>query len=284
MIFLPRAIQRRSPRRSTQGAGGGGGLGEVEADDHLIGAPPRGNRSVSLIELPTSSSASLTFQYRHPQRGRSSDLDHLTPTSVLSMIPTSVTRGASRLPLTTKRGNKDFYKGTRQAVTPGAGPRTGAPGKHVIRGKAKYRLLDSRVRVFVGPGIEAIESSSSDLSSSRSINPRPPLSLPSSSPHPQQLRARQANPQLKPYVSSKATVPEQTLPPFGPWPKTSSGVAPQQRDFKHFSKAYNALSPDERNALIMQARREWYAALTSTAVEKGQQEAHTQEVEGQAKQ
>lgn len=160
MIFLPRAIQRRSPRRSTQGAGGGGGLGEVEADDHLIGAPPRGNRSVSLIELPTSSSASLTFQYRHPQRGRSSDLDHLTPTSVLSMIPTSVTRGASRLPLTTKRGNKDFYKGTRQAVTPGAGPRTGAPGKHVIRGKAKYRLLDSRVRVFVGPGIEAIESSS----------------------------------------------------------------------------------------------------------------------------
>lgn len=79
-------------------------------------------------------------------------------------------------------------------------------------------------------------------------------------------------------------MPEQTLPPFGPWPKTSSGVAPQQRDFKHFSKAYNALSPDERNALIMQARREWYAALTSTAVEKGQQEAHTQEVEGQAKQ
>lgn len=76
------------------------------------------------------------------------------------MIPTSVTRGASRLPLTTKRGNKDFYKGTRQAVTPGAGPRTGAPGKHVIRGSAKYRLLDDRVRVFVGPGIEAIESSS----------------------------------------------------------------------------------------------------------------------------
>lgn len=75
------------------------------------------------------------------------------------MIPTSVLRGASRLPLTTKRGNKDFYKGTRQAVTPGAGPRTGAPGKHVIRGTAKYRLLDDRVRVFVGPGIEAIESS-----------------------------------------------------------------------------------------------------------------------------
>lgn len=75
------------------------------------------------------------------------------------MIPTSVTRGASRLPLTTKRGNKDFYKGTRQAVTPGAGPKTGAPGKHVVRGKAKYRLLDDRVRIFVGPGIEQIERS-----------------------------------------------------------------------------------------------------------------------------
>lgn len=82
----------------------------------------------------------------------------------------------------------------------------------------------------------------------------------------------------------KAAKPEQSLPPFGPWPKTSSGIAPQRRDFKHFSKAYNALSADERNALVMQARREWYAALTSTAVEKGHQEERTQQVEGQAQQ
>ncbi|KAF9068486.1 hypothetical protein BDP27DRAFT_1224136 [Rhodocollybia butyracea] len=65
---------------------------------------------------------------------------------------------ASRRPLTTKRGNKDYYKGTRQAFLPG-GHRTGAPGKHVVRGKAKYRLLDEKVRVFVAPPIEDIQSS-----------------------------------------------------------------------------------------------------------------------------
>ncbi|KAJ3721421.1 hypothetical protein DFJ43DRAFT_1094256 [Lentinula guzmanii] len=65
---------------------------------------------------------------------------------------------ASRRPLTTKRGNKDYYKGTRQAFLPG-GHRTGAPGKHVVRGKAKYRLLDEKVRVFVAPPLHVIESS-----------------------------------------------------------------------------------------------------------------------------
>ncbi|KAI9429313.1 hypothetical protein H4582DRAFT_1380535 [Lactarius indigo] len=65
---------------------------------------------------------------------------------------------ASRLPLTPKRGNKDYYKGTRQAYLPG-GHRTGAPGKHVVRGKAKYRLCDEKVRFFVAPPIEDIKSS-----------------------------------------------------------------------------------------------------------------------------
>ncbi|KAF5356918.1 hypothetical protein D9756_006399 [Leucocoprinus leucothites] len=64
---------------------------------------------------------------------------------------------ASRKPLTPKRGNKDYYKGTRQAFLPG-GHRTGAPGKHVIGGKAKYRLVDEKVRVFVAPPISEIES------------------------------------------------------------------------------------------------------------------------------
>ncbi|KAF5392538.1 hypothetical protein D9757_002156 [Collybiopsis confluens] len=75
------------------------------------------------------------------------------------MLPTAARLSkASRRPLTTKRGNKDYYKGTRQAFLPG-GHRTGAPGKHVVRGKAKYRLLDEKVRVFVAPPIEAIETS-----------------------------------------------------------------------------------------------------------------------------
>ncbi|KAG5642753.1 hypothetical protein DXG03_002234 [Asterophora parasitica] len=65
---------------------------------------------------------------------------------------------ASRRPLTPKRGNKDYYKGTRQAFLPG-GLRTGAPGKHVIGGKAKYRLVDEQVRVFVAPPLEELLSS-----------------------------------------------------------------------------------------------------------------------------
>ncbi|KAH7918648.1 hypothetical protein BV22DRAFT_1024251 [Leucogyrophana mollusca] len=65
---------------------------------------------------------------------------------------------ASRRALTPKRGNKDFYKGTRQAFLPG-GHRTGAPGKHVIGGTAKYRLLDEKVRFFVAPALEEIRNS-----------------------------------------------------------------------------------------------------------------------------
>jgi len=65
---------------------------------------------------------------------------------------------ASRRALTPKRGNKDFYKGTRQAYLPG-GHRTGAPGKHVIGGSAKYRLLDEKVRVFVAPPVQDLNDS-----------------------------------------------------------------------------------------------------------------------------
>ncbi|KAI0697012.1 hypothetical protein BC835DRAFT_1339736 [Cytidiella melzeri] len=65
---------------------------------------------------------------------------------------------ASRRSLTPKRGNKDFYKGTRQSMLPG-GLRTGAPGKHVVKGKAKYRLVDEKVRYFVAPPIQDIETS-----------------------------------------------------------------------------------------------------------------------------
>ncbi|KZT67040.1 hypothetical protein DAEQUDRAFT_674076 [Daedalea quercina L-15889] len=73
------------------------------------------------------------------------------------MFPTLVRLSkASRRSLTPKRGNKDYYKGTRQAALPGL--RTGAPGKHVVGGKAKYRLVDEKVRVFVAPSIETIQN------------------------------------------------------------------------------------------------------------------------------
>ena len=50
-------------------------------------------------------------------------------------------------------------EGTGAASLPG-GHRTGAPGKHVVRGKAKYRLIDEQVRYFVAPSIEDIANSS----------------------------------------------------------------------------------------------------------------------------
>ncbi|KAH7886817.1 hypothetical protein F5I97DRAFT_1054054 [Phlebopus sp. FC_14] len=63
---------------------------------------------------------------------------------------------ASRRALTPKRGSKHFYKGTRQAQLPG-GHRTGAPGEFMGRGR--YRLIDEKVRVFVGPPADEINNS-----------------------------------------------------------------------------------------------------------------------------
>ncbi|KAG2069166.1 hypothetical protein BDR04DRAFT_1102142 [Suillus decipiens] len=51
-----------------------------------------------------------------------------------------------------------LYIRTTQAFLPG-GHRTGAPGKHVIRGASKYCLLGEKVRVFVVPSIEEIKKS-----------------------------------------------------------------------------------------------------------------------------
>ncbi|KAF8518378.1 hypothetical protein BU17DRAFT_48741 [Hysterangium stoloniferum] len=75
------------------------------------------------------------------------------------MFPTVVRLSkASRLPLSSKRANKDFYKGYRAAFEPG-GRRTGAPGRHVIGGKAKYRIIDENVRYYVAPDIDTIRNS-----------------------------------------------------------------------------------------------------------------------------
>ena len=38
------------------------------------------------------------------------------------------------------------------------GPQRGPPGKHVVQGKAKYRLIDERVQYFVSPGAATLES------------------------------------------------------------------------------------------------------------------------------
>ncbi|KAJ7180793.1 hypothetical protein C8R46DRAFT_1070628 [Mycena filopes] len=51
------------------------------------------------------------------------------------------------------RANKDYYKGNRQSALPGH--RTGAPGIHVNK-RIGYKLLESKVRVFVAPPIQDI--------------------------------------------------------------------------------------------------------------------------------
>jgi len=60
---------------------------------------------------------------------------------------------AARLQFSTK-----LYQGTRQAYLLVVFELV-LPGKHVIRGKAKYRLVDEQVRVFVAPSIEDIVNS-----------------------------------------------------------------------------------------------------------------------------
>jgi hypothetical protein len=92
------------------------------------------------------------------------------------MIPTAVARSRfkGRRPLQSFMANKDYYKGAfplslfffsrystltkqpagnRQSSLPGH--RTGAPGVHVNE-RPGYKLLESRVRVFVAPRIDEI--------------------------------------------------------------------------------------------------------------------------------
>ncbi|KAL5490539.1 hypothetical protein ACEPAI_5372 [Sanghuangporus weigelae] len=114
---------------------------------------------------------------------------------------------ASRMPLTPKRGNKDYYKGTRQASLPGL--RTGAPGKYFGRGTNAYRLLDERVRVFVAPPIKELNNSSVCLALQykfcHPLTDFPPL-----------LRTEQ----LKPYVPWMTYLSEEDMfkQPFGKLP------------------------------------------------------------------
>ncbi|WVR04938.1 hypothetical protein IAU60_001950 [Kwoniella sp. DSM 27419] len=183
------------------------------------------------------------------------------------MRPTSILAGASRLPLTSKRANKDFYKGTGQSRVPGGGHRTGPPGVHVVRGKAKYRVLDEKVRVFVGPGSKVLDET-----------------------------------ELRPYVATQQSVDSNTTQFFNPFSR-SSGERPRLpsfspnalpavdggkmsvKDFTAFSKRYQSLQGPAKQALIMDSRRKWFAEMSRLyggGAAQGQlgEEAKTQEVEG----
>ncbi|TFY53061.1 hypothetical protein EVJ58_g9660 [Rhodofomes roseus] len=109
------------------------------------------------------------------------------------MFPTLVRLSkASRRTLTPKRGNKDFYKGIR----------TGAPGKHVIGGKAKYRLIDEKVRVFIAPSIETIQNTQKKkkkkpASTESPAAPTPPPEVAEAKAH------NEASPSPSPSISKK---------------------------------------------------------------------------------
>ena len=83
--------------------------------------------------------------------------------------------------------------GTRQAFLSG-GHHTGAPGNHVIDGKAKYRLIGEKVRVFVAPPIQDIIDS--------------PVRLPQMLPPPSSS-AYSYYTQFKPYVSLQVRLTRQ---------------------------------------------------------------------------
>jgi large subunit ribosomal protein L41 len=84
-----------------------------------------------------------------------------------------------------------FIAGNRQTVLPGSG-RTGAPGRHVIRGKAKYEIDDTKVRIFVAPPPHVLETS--DVSVYNECNTR--------------VSTRSFYFQLKPYVTANAKLSE----------------------------------------------------------------------------
>ncbi|KAK7025147.1 hypothetical protein R3P38DRAFT_2952953 [Favolaschia claudopus] len=74
------------------------------------------------------------------------------------MHPSAIARSRfkGRRPLQSFMANKDYYKGNRQASLPGH--RTGAPGVHIGK-RPGYKLLESKVRVFVAPPIDQIIAS-----------------------------------------------------------------------------------------------------------------------------
>ena len=84
-----------------------------------------------------------------------------------------------------------FTAGNRQTVLPGSG-RTGAPGRHVIRGKAKYEIDDTKIRIFVAPPPHVLETSDVSIHESMQYSCFDAFFLF----------------QLKPYVTAKADLSE----------------------------------------------------------------------------
>ncbi|KAJ9105344.1 hypothetical protein QFC21_001713 [Naganishia friedmannii] len=177
------------------------------------------------------------------------------------MQASKIAQGASRLPLTSKRGNKDFYKGTRQAFVPGGGHRTGPPGKHVIGGKAKYRIMDEKVRYFVSPGADVLNVSALKPYVA-TTNPTLPKDRYSSS-----------NPYI-PFGPNASHIAVETTDPRNGRPLR---IAPH--DTRAFGKWYQSLGIADRARVVAEQRRDWYVAIAEKQRLAEEEEKRTREVE-----
>ncbi|KAH8080838.1 hypothetical protein HD553DRAFT_287744 [Filobasidium floriforme] len=180
------------------------------------------------------------------------------------MNVTKVVRGASRLPLTSKRANKDYYKGSGQAYVPGGGHRTGPPGKHVIGGKAKFRVMDDKVRYYVGPGAEILDSTDLKPYVARSVQT------------PEQPQYTKKNPP----ISFSPNIHHQPISTVHP--KTNQPLRIKPHDTKTFAKWYRALSHEDRTRVVAETRKTWYETMVVKGREVVEEEAATREVEAGA--
>lgn len=122
----------------------------------------------------------------------------------------------------------------------------------MLRGTAKFRLMDERVRYFVGPGQEALETTDVSI-----------LVYTDVWSHGHERLSRV---QLKPYVSTQVKSNDlPRLPLFAPNAQPRVGSDSLTRnDFTRFSKRYQRLQPEERHALILDSRRKWWDAVSQT--------------------
>lgn len=157
---------------------------------------------------------------------------------------------------------------------------------HVVRGKSKYRLLDNRVRVFVGPGKDALDNTEvGNFYLSNTIT---------SWKGGKKLIGGWLLGQLRPYVATRDDDDKSHTTFFNPFsrasasrpnlPSFSPNVSPPvfgerltRKDYTKFSKKYAQLSGEERQWVVMEQRRKWWAGMMQLYGK--QEEASAQESE-----
>jgi hypothetical protein len=209
------------------------------------------------------------------------------------MNVTKVLQGASRLPLTSKRGNKDFYKGNstlavradprslrpftypflflvnrnRSSVCTGWGPPNGTSRK------TRY-WRESKVP---SDGFESPIFRRAWCGTPRFDRCEPEFCLIHT---PYELTWYSCNSQLKPYVSTAVETPKsprytKSSPPtpFAPNilhqalrtlnPSTNQPLRIKSHDTKTYSKWYRSLTHEQRTRIIAETRKGWYESMVA---------------------